>query len=199
MKRNYDDSASPATMNPPQNVRGTQPGQPSREQQQEMMQKMEAAGRPGPGHKALEHFVGNWKAEVKCWMEPGGEPNVSQAKAKGTWILNGRFLQEDFQGEMMGKPFRGLSIIGYDNTKHMFTSVWISDMQTSMFKSEGRGEDGNQTIKLEGTSSCPATERTEAPVKVVFRVLGPDRHTFEMYDCSEGKNTKTMEISYTRV
>jgi hypothetical protein len=32
---------------------------------QEMQKKMEAAGTPGPAHKALEAFVGNWKAEVK--------------------------------------------------------------------------------------------------------------------------------------
>jgi hypothetical protein len=195
MKQN-NDSGSTATMNRPQNLRGQQPGQTANKE--EMMKKAEAAGKPGPGHKALEHFVGDWKAEVKCWMDPGAEPNVSKATAKGTWILNGRFLQEDFKGEMMGQPFNGRNIIGYDNFRHVFSSVWISDMQTSMFKSEGRGEDGNQTIKLEGTSSCPATERMDIPMRVVLRVLGPDRHTFEMYDCSQGQNLKTMEITYTR-
>jgi hypothetical protein len=194
MKQNYD-SGSAATMNRPQNLRG-EPGQAANKE--EMMKKVEAAGKPGPGHKALEHFVGDWKAEVKCWMDPGAEPNVSKATAKGTWIMNGRFLQEDFKGEMMGQPFTGRNIIGYDNVKHLFTSVWFSDMQTSMFKSEGRGEDGNQTIKLEGTSSCPGTDRLDTPMRVVLRVLGPDRHTFEMYDCSQGQNTKTMEITYTR-
>ena len=188
-------------MNPPQSARsGNQSreagtGQPDKA---EMMKKAEAAGKPGPGHKALEHFVGSWKAEVKCWMEPGGQPQVSKATAKGSWIMNGRFLQEDFQGEMMGKPFNGRSVYGYDNFKHTFNSVWISDMQTSMFQTEGRGEDANQTIKLQGTASCAATERTDIPMKVVLRILGPDRHTFEMYDCSRGENAKTMEITYTR-
>ena len=31
--------------------------------------------------------------------------------------MNGRFVQEEFQGEMMGKAFRGMSLIGYDNQK----------------------------------------------------------------------------------
>src|SRR5687767_11717445 len=86
--------------------------QPSDAEKQEMMKKMEAAGTPGPGHKALETFVGSWKAEVKCWHEPGGSPQVSQGTAQAKWTLNGRFLEEDFQGEMMGKPFRGRSLIG---------------------------------------------------------------------------------------
>ena len=161
---------------------------------QEMMKKMEAAGTPGPAHKALEALVGNWKAEVKCWHEPGGQPQISHGTAKANWTLNGRFLEEKFEGEMMGKPFRGLSLMGYDNTKQTFNTVWVSDMQTSMFVSEGRGENGNKVITLEGKANCPATGRKDVPMKTVFRVISPDKHVFEMYD----GNTKTMEITYTR-
>jgi len=191
MKRNYDDTGTTATMNPPKERSGK-----SGADQEEMMKKMEEAGKPGPGHKALEHYVGDWKAEVKCWMEPGGPPNVSQATAKMQWVMNGRFLEEDFRGEMMGKPFRGRTVTGYDNVKQTFKSVWISDMQTSMFVSEGRGENGNKILTLEGTASCP--EKGEIPMKVVLRVLSPDKHTFEMFDASQNGSTKTMEITYTR-
>jgi hypothetical protein len=199
MKRNYDDTGTTATMTPPTSRRGDDQSGRSGADKEEMMKRAEAAGRPGPGHKALEHFVGNWKAEVKCWMEPDGPPQVSQATAKGSWTLNGRFLQEDFQGEMMGKPFNGRSLTGYDNVKQTFNSVWVSDMQTSMFITEGKGENGNKVITLEGTSSCAATGRTDVPMKVVRRVLSPDKNTFEMFDSSRGENAKTMEITYTRV
>src|SRR5262245_14498414 len=100
-------------------------------EKQEMMKKMQAAATPGPAHKALEVFVGNWKAEVKCWHEPGGAPQVSQGTAKTSWILEGHFLEEEFHGEMMGQPFTGRSLLGYDNTKQKFNSVWVSDVQTS--------------------------------------------------------------------
>ena len=171
--------------------------QPSEAEKQEMMKRMEAAGTPGPGHKALEHFVGNWKAEVKCWHEPGGGPEVSQGTAQAKWTLNGRFLEEDFQGEMMGRPFRGRSLIGYDNTKQTFNTVWVNDMATSMFVSQGRGENGNKVITLEGKADCPATGQKDIPMKSVFRVLAPDKHIFEMFDGSKG-NAKVMEITYTR-
>lgn len=168
--------------------------QPSDAEKQEMMKKMEEAGRPGPGHKALEHFVGSWKAEVTCWHDPGGAPQKSQGTAKARWILNGRFLEEEFQGEMMGRPFRGLSLMGYDNTKQAFQSVWVSEMQTAMFISQGKGDASNKVITLEGKADCPATGRKDVPMKTVFRVIGPDKHVFEMYD----GNTRTMEITYTR-
>ena len=158
---------------------------------------MEEAGRPGPGHKALDAFVGNWKAEVKCWHEPGGAPQVSDGTAKASWVLNGRFLEEEFHGEMMGKPFTGRSLMGYDNTKQTFNTVWVSDMQTSIFTSEGRGENGNKVITLEGRATCAATGRRDVPMRTVFRVISPDKHVFEMFDGSKG-NEKTMEITYTR-
>jgi len=56
---------------------------------------------------------------------------------------------------MMGKSFIGRSLLGYDNTKQKFNSVWVSDIQTSMFTSEGKGEIGNKVITLEGKADCP--------------------------------------------
>jgi hypothetical protein len=195
MKQNFD-TATTATQS-------TREGQPTRSvkpaaDKEEMLKKAEAAGRPGPGHQALDHFVGNWKGEVKCWLEPNSPPTVSQATAKVSWVMNGRFLEEDFRGEMLGKPFHGRSVTGYDNVTQTFRSVWISDMQTSMFTTEGKGENGNKVITLEGTSSCPMRGRGDIPMKIVLSVLGPDKHTFEMYDESQGESTKTMEITYTR-
>jgi hypothetical protein len=172
-------------------------GPPSDAEKQEMMRKMEAASAPGPGHKALEPLLGNWKAEVKCWHEPGSQPQVSQGRATAKWTLNGRFLEEEFHGEMMGKPFEGCYLTGYDNTKQTFQSVWVSDIQTSMFFTEGRGENGNKVITQEGKSSCAATGQRDVPMKTVLRILSPDKHTFEMFDGSKG-NAKVMEITYTR-
>lgn len=165
--------------------------------QDDLMQKVEAAGTPGPAHKALDALVGNWNAEVKCWAEPGGAPNVSQGKANASWTLNGRFLEEEFHCEMMGKPFSGKTLLGFDNTKQTFNSVWMCDTQTSMFASEGRGENGNKVITLEGKATCAATGRKDIPMKTVLRVISPVRHTLEMFDGSKG-NAKTMEIIYTR-
>ena len=164
----------------------------------EMMKKMEAAGTPGPAHKALDAFVGNWKAEVKSWCEPGGAPHVSQATAKSNWTLNGRFVEGEFHGEMVGRPFTGRSLLGYDNTKQRFISSWVSDIQTSMFTSEGKGDSGYKVFMLEGKGDCPATGRKDVPIKQVFRVVSPDKYTFEMFDGSTGESVRTMEITYTR-
>ena len=195
MIQDFEDTGSVAVQERPENK--SQFGKSDAEQQ-EIQKKVEAAGTPGPAHKSLDALVGNWKAEVKCWMEPGGSPNVTQGTAKANWILNGRFLEEEFHGEMMGKPFTGRSLMGYNNIKQTFNTVWLSDVQTWIFTSEGKGDNGNKVITLEGKGTCPATGSKDIPIKTVFKLLGPDKHVFEMYDGSKGENAKTMEITYTR-
>lgn len=160
---------------------------------QEAKKKMEEAGKPGANHKALEPMIGNWKAEVKCWKPDGsGEPHTSQGTAKTMWILQGRFLQEDFSGEMMGQPFKGLTLLGYDNVKQAYSLVWLADTQTSIFTSEGKGDSGNKVITLEGEANCPINGPQQ--VKSVYRLLDQNKHVFEMHN--GGK--KTLEVTYTR-
>jgi hypothetical protein len=191
MKHEVEDGGGTATMD----RSGRQTGSvKSDAEKEEIQRKVEAAGTPGPNHKALEAFVGNWKAEVKCWHDKDGAAQVSQGTAKTKWILNGHFLEEEFQGEMMGKRFNGRTLIGFDNIRQAFKIVWISDMQTSIFTSEGKGEQGNKVITLEGVSDCPATGRRNIKVKTTYRVLSPDKYVFEMFD--EGR--RTMEITYSR-
>src|SRR5215207_1277082 len=92
MKHNADNNGSSAVL---ERSQSQSPQRPDADKEA-MMKRMEAAGTPGPAHKALDVLVGNWKAEVKCWMEPGGAPNVSQATAKTSWVLNGHFVEEEF-------------------------------------------------------------------------------------------------------
>ena len=165
---------------------------------EEMMKKAEAAGTPGSAHKALEPLVGNWNAEVKCWMSPDAPPTVTKGTAKSTWAMNGRFVQEEFSGEFMGKPFKGMSLTGYDNTKGKYNSVWVDDMHTSIFNSEGAAESDPKVITLTGKMDCPLTGEKEVPMKQVLRILSRDKHVFEMHDPRQGANSKTMEITYTR-
>jgi len=161
---------------------------------EEMMKKVQAAGRPGAEHQALEAFAGEWKAEVKCWMDPNGPPSVSQATSKASMILGGRFLEEEFHGEMMGKPFTGRCLMGFDNTKKQFKSVWIDEINTAIFTSEGKGDAGNKVITLEGRADCAGSGQKDIAMKQVFRVLSPDKHILEMFH----DGSKSMEITYTR-
>jgi hypothetical protein len=164
---------------------------------EEMMKKAEAACTPGPAHKALEPLVGDWNAEVKMWMAPDAPPTITKGTAKSTWMLKDRFVQQEFNGEFMGKPFHGISFTGYDNVRQKYRSVWIDDMSTTMVTSEGDADTGGKAITLAGNYACAMTGEKNKATTQIYRILSRDKHVFEMYDPAQG-GSKTMEITYTR-
>ena len=165
---------------------------------EELMKKAEAACTPGPAHQALEPLVGDWNAEVKMWMEPAAPPTITKGTAKSTWTLKGRFVQQEFSGEFMGKPFRGIGFTGYDNVRQKYRSVWIDDMSTSMVTSEGDADTHGRVITLGGDYACAMTGDKHKETKQIYRILSRDKHVFEMHDPARGENSKAMEITYTR-
>lgn len=72
---------------------------------------------------------------------------MSQATAKASWTLKGQFVEGEFFGEMMGRPFTGRSLLGYDNTK------------TSMFTSEGERDGGYKVIENARTMEITYTRK----------------------------------------
>ena len=51
--------------------------------------------------------------------------------------LGGRYVIGKFAGTMMGQPFEGMSTMGYDNAKKMFTSTWVDNMGTGIVHYDG--------------------------------------------------------------
>ena len=179
-------------------VLGTENMQKQDPTMEEMMKKAEAACAPGTAHQALEPLIGEWNVEVKTWMAPDAPPNVSRGTAKSIWTLKGRFVQQEFSGELMGQPFHGINFTGYDNVREKYRSVWIDDMSTTMVVSEGEADEEGKVITLGGSYACAMTGEKEKATTQVLRILSRDKHVFEMHDPSRGENSKVMEITYSR-
>lgn len=160
--------------------------------------QMEVAIAPGAAHKALEPFVGEWTAEVKAWMAPSQPPTVSKGTAKATWILDGRYVQEEFSGDFMGQPFRGMSLTGYDNVRGKYRSMWVDNMSTTIVTSEGDLDATGKVLTFNGDYACAMTGEKNKQTKMISRIVNKDKHIFEMHDPSLGANSKVMEITYTR-
>ena len=90
---------------------------------------------PGPQHAELQKDVGEWKCEMQEFMMPGSPPQTGTAKV--TSILGGRFTMEEFKGSMMGQPFEGIALTGYDNTLGRYDTTWIDSMGTSIMVMHG--------------------------------------------------------------
>ena len=165
---------------------------------EEMMKKAEAASMPGAAHKTLDPLVGDWNAEVKMWMGQDAPPAITKGTCKSTWALKGRFVQQEFDGEAMGKPFRGVGFTGYDNVRQKYNSVWIDDMSTTMVTSEGEADAAGKVLTFGGSYACAMTGEKNKQTRQIYRIISRDKHVFEMHDPSLGNNSKVIEITYTR-
>ena len=84
---------------------------------------------PGPEHKVLAKLAGAWDAQVK-FHGPAGTAE-SKGTMKRAMIMGGRFLKEDFTGDMMGMKFQGMGIVGFDPAKKKYVSTWIQHAPAS--------------------------------------------------------------------
>ena len=162
-----------------------------------MMKAWQESMTPGPMHEMLASRVGTWKAEVTMWMDPSQPPTTSEATTVCESMLGGRYFKSTHSGMMMGMPFEGFEISGYDNVKKKFFNVWIDNMGTGIMVSEGTYDEATKTLTYTGQMTEPMG--TEMNVREVVNHTDNDHSTFEMYVDMGGKEVKNMEIKYTRV
>jgi hypothetical protein len=177
---------------------------PGRAQQPEMTKEQKAemeaymkAGTPGAPHKAMAAQAGSYEVKAKSWQAPGAPATEDTGSATRTMALDGRVLVEEFKGAMMGMPFTGHGMRGYDNVTGKYWGTWNDSMSTGLMVSEGTCDDKgactftgtwNDPVK-KGKVSSRMTSRWTSPTTEVFEMYGPGK---------DGKEFKMMELTYTK-
>jgi len=164
---------------------------------QAMMDVYMKLGTPGGPHKLLAGMAGSWTTKIKSWCEPKKPPMESIGTCEQKMVLGGRFLHQEFTGEMMGSPFTGIGVNGYDNHTKKYVSTWMDSMGTAILFFEGTAGPDGKTITQESRYDDPV----KGPMKwrSVTRIVDDNTHVFEMYATDKsGKEEKMMEITYTR-
>lgn len=166
--------------------------------QDEMTKAWMAFATPGPPHKALEGFVGSWDVKSKVWMIPGAPPTESAGTSENKMILGGRYLEQRYEGTMMGGPFSGIGVTGFDNYKKKVASTWIDSMGTGVMVTQGTFDKAGKVITSWGTMD-DVVEKRSMKVKTAVTLVDADHHSYESWHTGpDGKMIKDLEISYTR-
>ena len=171
-------------------------GQQPSEEEQKMMEKWKAYATPGENHKYLEYFSGKWEAVTKSWMKPGTEPIINKNDVKSKMILGGRYLKSSYKGTMMGMPFEGIGITGYDNFKKKFISIFMDNTGTGIYEYSGTLD---QTGKIRTETGVWDDIGTggKSRVKMVTKIIDGNTYSFEMFMLNEGPQGdefKSMEM-----
>ena len=164
----------------------------------EEMAAMMAAMTPGPHHQAMMKSVGKWTTTSKMWMDPSAPPTETTGTATIEGLLDGRFIMETTKSTMMGMPFEGRGIFGYDNTTKKHIGMWCDSFGTMMMHLEGTCDGACKVLTLTSEYLDPAT-KTMKKFKMVSKEVSPDETTNVMYDVGkDGTETKMMELTYKR-
>lgn len=167
------------------------------QEMQEMMEKYQKLAAPGEQHKKLAKMEGSWDLRIKTWMGPDQPPAEAKGTSEFRMILGGRFLEQELTSEMMGNPYNGKGLMGYDNVSGKYVNIWMDDMSTSIMLFEGTATpDEKQIIQ---TSHYDDPIQGPMDFRTVTTVMDENTLGFEMYSTGKtGKEEKMMEIIYTR-
>lgn len=164
--------------------------------QDAMMKEWQAYMTPGPEHKMFADMVGEWEGDITMWMDPSQPPQTMKGTTTYESVMDGRYLVGHFSGMMMGMPFNGMDLTGFDNALKVYQNVWIDNMGTGMMIAEGTYDKSTNSITYIGEMVTP--NGSKAKVKNVIKIIDKDHSTFDMFVDMGAGEMKSMEIKYTR-
>ncbi len=165
--------------------------------------KMVEGGRPSFEKNAvLAGLAGEWQYKAAFWAVPGAEPKWTTGKISNEMTLDGRFLSSSFVGflDVGGNDamIKGQGLMGYDNARKVFTSVWVDTQTTGMMIGSGKYDTKTGSIIETGQFTNPLTG-AEARFRSELRFTGANDYKRTIFAVDKsGKETKLMEFDYSK-
>jgi hypothetical protein len=170
-------------------------------------QKQEAAPaeRPSPSKTGAEHAflakrAGEYTRAVKFVGQPGADAMASTGTSKISVVLDGRFIQEENNDTVFGRPVLGLRLWGYNNVTKQYEAVWTYTMSTAILMLTGTSTDGGKTIEYTSTTSTSGTSgATNNPLHARVLQVSDDQFVVTLLSTGpDGKEAAFQETTYTR-
>ena len=176
------------------------PGEPQMSAEQKAaMAAWTKAMTPGKEHQEMASRIGTWQGKVSMWEAPGAAPQISPGKSERTMGLGGRVMIDHWTGSMMGMPFEGLVMTGYDNASGKWWSTWSDNFSTGVMTGNGTCDtDHKKGCSFVSSSVDPMTGKAKTTRSTVSWPTADDE-VMEMFDTAPGgKEWKSMEIVLRR-
>jgi hypothetical protein len=152
---------------------------------------------PGPMHELMTKSSGNWKTINRYWVDPAGEPMVTEGTADIQMIFGGRYQLSNHHGMIMEVPMEGMSLMGYDNVMQEFTLIWIDNMGTGMAVAKGKFDEDTRTLTFNGLMVDPIS-KTEIKFRQDIKIPDDNHLVYDMYLNFNDEEFKSFEIVFIR-
>lgn len=137
------------------------------------------------------------KLTVKSWHSPDAPPVTEGGAATRKMILGNRVMVEDVSSQMMGAPYSGQGMHGFDNVTGKYWATWNDSMSTGLMVSEGTC-DANLTCAYTGSYHDPVSKKVQT-ARMTSRWTDANTEVFEMHGPGpDGEECKMMEITYRK-
>lgn len=165
----------------------------------ELREAVKQAARPGDFHRKIKKIKGKYTHTIKWWRSPDAPPEESEGRGDTEWTLDGRFMVQKISAKWLDMRFKATLILGYDNSKGQYTSVWMDTLGTDMLFSKGTLDETEETITMRGEY---IDVMTHEPVQVRSVFLLPAKKRgmkLEVYRTdSGGQEFKFLEVKTER-
>jgi hypothetical protein len=154
--------------------------------------------KPGPEQAYLAKRAGEYVRSVKFLGQPSADGTpAGTGSAKISVILDGRFIQEENNDTVFGRPVSGMRLWGYNNVTKQYEAVWTYTMSTAITMLTGTSSDGGKTIEF--TSTSGASGGNNNPLHALVRQVTDDQFVVTLSTAGpDGKEAAFQETTYTR-
>ena len=144
---------------------------------------------PQKEHEFLKKLVGNWDVTLYIMGEE------IEGKEHNELIAGGLWLTTQFTANMMGQPFEGHGILGYDTNKKKYVSVWVDPSRTDLNTMEATMKGTTRT----GTTMMMGMTGEKVETRVVETMPDDDHRVLTFHQKGpDGKEMELMMIKYKR-
>jgi len=152
---------------------------------------------PGPEQEFLAKRAGEYTRTIKFVGQPNADANASSGTSKISVALGGRFVVEENNDTVFGRPVSGTRIYGFNNITRQFEVVSMYTGSTAMIFFTGTSSDGGKTIDLTGATQNLRGEKV--PLHAVIRQVDDNQFVVTLMSAgADGKESAFQETTYTR-
>jgi hypothetical protein len=163
-------------------------------------QAAEDPGAPSVHHEILNRIAGKWEHSISLWRSPGADPESIVMEADYRWILGGRFLRGVYTGYIEGAYFEARDVVGYDNLRGEYQSLWVDNEATGFTLATGRYDKRQNALILEGTQDNLEKKVKDEPFRFIYRFGDEKSMTIEVHvPGPDGKMFRRVEVKATRI
>jgi hypothetical protein len=155
-----------------------------------------------PVHARLAAIQGEWSTDSQLWLsatraDSAPPDEVTRGSASFAAVMDGRFLQESYQGVLAGDSFTSLRLWGFNSDSNRHEAVWANSASTALMTLRGTSNDLGRTVTYLGTYESAGPETVT--LEIIRRVLDEDRFVLTVSGPhGDGAPGPLLQTIYTR-